>query len=206
VFAGNLSAVDGAVVGGNYHYTTADRAVDFVNCTFADNRALNNGIIYTFTNELGPINFINSIVANNDFGGPLFFEGGAVVKRDTCLFYGNTTTTLAGEVTGGADVLGAPKFVGGIGGTWDSVAPVAGTNTTVLTANAGVFGVENSMVGKLINPNTTGTTQSLQSLIVANTANSVTIIGDGFGAVAGDTFQVFDYALQTGSAAIDAGI
>ncbi len=206
VFAGNLSAVDGAALGGNYHYTTADRAVDFVNCTFADNRALNNGIIYTFQNEYGPVTFTSSIVANNDFGGPLFFEGGAEVKRDTCLFFGNTTTTLEGAVTGGADVLGDPKFLGGVGGTWASVAAVAGTSTTVLTANASVFGVENSMVGKLINPNTTGTTQSLQSLIIANTANSVTIIGNVADAAAGMTFQVFDYALQTGSAAIDAGV
>ena len=58
-------------------------------------------------------------------------------------------------------------------------------------------------MGELINPNTA---QYLQALIVENTATSIAVAGACYTFVTlGDPYQVIDYHLQPGSAAIDQG-
>ncbi len=207
LFAGNYSGVQGAVAGGLFGHVY--RSTNFDNCTFANNQAGTNGLILS-RYEQGGLYFTNNIIANNKVGNRLFAResatSGAKVRRDTVLIAGNTSNNPGDDsiLQGGADITADPKFGASIVGSWASVAGVAGTSTTLLTATGDVFGAANSLVGRLINPDTT--TQSLQTLIVANTANSVTVLGDlTETVVAALPFEVFDYTLQTGSPAIDAG-
>ncbi len=207
LFAGNYSGAQGAAIGGLFGHV--NRSSDFVNCTFANNQAGADGLTLA-RYEMGGLYFTNNIIANNKVGNRLFARenatSGAKVRRDADLIFGNTQNDPADDsiLQGAADITGDPKFGASIVGSWASVAGVAGTSTTLLTATGDVFGAANSLVGRLINPDTT--TQSLQTLIVANTANSVTVLGDLTDTVvAALPFEVFDYTIQTGSAAIDTG-
>jgi len=95
-----------------------------------------------------------------------------------------------------------PLFVGGPSGTWTAAATYdSAVGQTTFTGAAAGF-TDDELVGEFLNPDTA---QVLQSLIVANTATTITVWGDfaSLGAP-GTTYQVNNYRLGAGSPCIDA--
>ena len=83
--------------------------------------------------------------------------------------------TLAITDAGDGNHGDSPLFGGGPFGTWTAAA-VAGANPgqTTLTDDDATF-EEGELAGKFLNPDTT---QTLQTLIVDNTATEITVWGD----------------------------
>ncbi len=172
------------------------------NCTIADNDQLVTTTAGGFNNvnaTAGTVFLRNTILAGNS----QLARSGTITENSN-LYFGNGTDGVP---------VGDPKFVhattNAIAGTWVAVdafnpAPLSGRGTTILTANGSPF-VPDALAGRLINPKAG---QKRQAYILANTANTVTVVGDMAGDVGvspGDAFAVMDYQLTPGSAAIDAG-
>lgn len=111
------------------------------------------------------------------------------------------------NVAGGPD----PQYLGGITGAW-TVAPVYDplTNLTTLTTTGAPFTTTPpALEGQLINADTS---QSRQALIISNTANTVSVLGDitsatgnhGYADLA-DTFALLDYHLNGDSPCVNVG-
>ncbi len=200
VFSGNWSAFPGNAI---TTWSGAD-GIKITNCTFADNWSPEAGVVY---GQSGETLLTNSVFAGNTQTlGVLAADAGIVIERDSNLFFGNDKNArLNGVIVGGVDLLADPKFQAGVTGTWTSVDTDSSGTVTVLTTSGTPFGADNSLVGMLIVPFADCTTNSLASLVIANTENQITILGDAFGAVSGSSFRVLDYRLQDGSAALDAG-
>ncbi len=148
----------------------------------------------------------HSLFANNavaDFQnwtqqGAVNYTGGDIINANVNGAHDN--------VAGGPD----PLYVETITGEW--IAPPVydpGTNLTTLTAAGASFPVSPGLEGRLINPNTS---QSRQALIMANTADTVSVLGDitaatgPYGYVqSGDQFMVLDYDLDGSSPCVNVG-
>jgi hypothetical protein len=209
-FAGNESGQHGGAInitGGASPAST----VTATNCTFSENRAGNGagGAVHIGS---GSMTFINSVVWNNLWFKDVYVSQAAGTPA---AIFNHTTidegvTGIGGCPTCGVDQGGNtasdPQFVGGVSGTWTANATTHGLGQTILTdanANGGQGFVENELVGKFLNPNTSG---YLQSLITSNGPNTIVVWGD-FTAegTSGTTYQINDYRLGALSPAIDAG-
>jgi hypothetical protein len=209
-FAGNESGQHGGAInitGGASPAST----VTATNCTFSENRAGNGagGAVHIGS---GSMTFINSVVWNNLWFKDVYVSQAAGTPA---AIFNHTTidegvTGIGGCPTCGVDQGGNtasdPQFVGGVSGTWTANATTHGMGQTILTdanANGGLGFVENELVGKFLNPNTSG---YLQSLITSNGPNTIVVWGD-FTAegTSGTTYQINDYRLGALSPAIDAG-
>ena len=103
-----------------------------------------------------------------------------------------------------------PLYVAAITGQW-TAPPVydPGTNLTTLTASGTSFPISPGLRGRLINANMA---QSRQALIMANTGETVSVLGDitaatgPYGYVQGDEqFMVLDYDLNGSSPCVNVG-
>ena len=101
---------------------------------------------------------------------------------------------------GNIDAL--PQFVDPLSGMWTTPSATynSATDETTFTDDTASFGV-GKLVGSILNPNTA---QARVSIVTANTATTVKILGDltGIGAPT-DPYQIDDYHLKSGSPCID---
>jgi subtilisin-like proprotein convertase family protein len=209
-FAGNESGQHGGAINITGGASLAS-TVTATNCTFSENRSGNGagGAVHIGS---GSMTFINSVVWNNLWFKDVYVSQAAGTPA---AIFNHTTidegvTGIGGCPTCGVDQGGNtasdPQFVGGVSGTWTANATTHGMGQTILTdanANGGLGFVENELVGKFLNPNTSG---YLQSLITSNGPNTIVVWGD-FTAegTSGTTYQINDYRLGALSPAIDAG-
>lgn len=191
----------------------------FLNCTIANNYAeITGGAIHMFF--AGTPELTNCIVYNNT--GTAFYEtaAGTDITLDTCLVESNpdgdyydfdTSLNLTGpsslnalaEVSGTVD--GAPAFVDtGASGEWTAAPSYSSSsNRTELTDVNGTYAT-NELAGKIVNVNTG---QRFEALIVSNSENKITVVGDVSGIASGgnEKYAVMNYHLKSTSAAIDVG-
>ena len=105
-------------------------------------------------------------------------------------------SNVQGGWTAGEAVMDQdPKFAKGPSGTWTSVGAYdPATGQTVLT-DAAANWAPGLYAGACLNPDDG---QYLQTLIVTNTATTMTVCGDvGAFTAAGDAYQVWDYHLMS---------
>ena len=191
-----------------------------VNSTIAHNGASDLGgagvVLAT-----GAQSFVNCLFAGNVNSAIVQFESGGDPILDHCLFQANTVSdyfrfngsspiSLTGAPNLNAQLPGAignvdgdPRFKMSPAGTW-TAAPAynAATHRTTLTDAAAAF-APGALRGALIalSPDST-----FQALVLGNTATTVEILADYSALVAsGDAYQLADYHLKLGSAAIDMG-
>lgn len=89
-------------------------------------------------------------------------------------------------------------------GTWTDMPVFDRVTSTTLLTCSGANLQPGALVGKLINPNVTH--QPIQCYIIANTQTTITIDADATSfASVGNSWQVMNYSLSSGSPAIDAG-
>ncbi|MBN1491704.1 MAG: family 10 glycosylhydrolase [Phycisphaerae bacterium] len=228
LIAGNTAVLNGSGLRLRY-----GGSATVTNCTFAENQA--GGIAAGIWNEnLSPassVNVVNSILWDNADGGGTNDGESAQVwgpSAYTTVSYSDVQddNPLAGIVIDGqnGNTVADPEFVGGPAGTWtddaDYCAPddpdldpddptmcLSGLlvgQTRLVDTGAGF--AEDAMVGKLLNPDTT---QAVQTLIAANTADTVTVWGDfsSFVPTGGPypSYQIKDYHLVAASPCVDAG-
>jgi hypothetical protein len=160
-----------------------------------------------------------TFVGNANYG--LFKHGfGAGVPVVNCIFWSNGPDQIGGDapaptvtysdVEGGWSGPGAdnididPDFVADLSGSWTS-DPIydAADDVTVLTDDDTDL-VPDGLVGRLIIPNTS--LDFLQTVVLTNTATTITIMGDIWPAVvsAGDTYVIRDEHITAASPCIDA--
>ncbi len=213
IISGNLAVLGGAV-GCDASSPT------IINCTVSGDTASAGGSGIVATNGSNPV------LQNVLFEGlPSYAVAEADATSDPvvtyCLFHNNpdgdyldeNTTPLTGAAGinalpgNGNNASGDPKFVmrgaAAIAGTWNAAPSYSSaTFRTTLTNTAAAY-TPNALVGRLVVPNT-GLRR--QSLIVGNTATTITVAGDATSFAAnGDAYTVVDYHLSDLSAAVDTG-
>ena len=228
VFAGNHTNYNGAVLGDRYggnEYTfvncvfsgnVADRAggvnyasgarpdTIFQNCTFAYNTAQEEGGALCLQSDNERV--VGSIFASNSGadGRAINLSGGGYLAHN--LYYNNTVSASWGGENSLPEIYVSPgvnpQFETGYSGTWSAGPAIAdaAASHTVFTDSAASWN-PGELVGAIINPNTA---QALHSMVVANTATSLTLIGCGYGAGPSSAYCIYDYHLSEGSPAIDA--
>ncbi len=217
LFAGNRAGSGGAV-----SLVNPQSAMTVTGTTFAGNSASFGGAIavLTFGGASPSATVRNSIFSAN--GIHALYENTAATDFTEIahnLFHGNTGSDFVSEgsvgvaaadidslgdlvATGNFD--GDPLFVGGgFTGTWDSVA-VTDQIFIDLTDGTASFPTDD-LVGMYIRPSIS---QPLILPIIANTSTTIRTLGEGTilaDFASGQTYQVHDFHLQTGSPAIDSG-
>ena len=227
IIAGNSATCDDFANGDGGGFVAIDPA-QLINCAIIGNSAAFNGGGVWISNSSGgsPVAELTHCTLSGNSadgsGGGIFsttFFGGNPVTTfvDNSIVWDNglnpivdeldavTTVTysdLEGGWPGDGNIDADPSFLGGPSGTWTADGtydPEAG-QTTLTDTNA-KWG-KDTLVGMFINPDTT---QTLQSLIVANDATTVTVWGNfaDLGAM-GTDYQIRNYHLMAGSPVIDA--
>jgi hypothetical protein len=122
-----------------------------------------------------------------------------------------------GELWFGTGCIDAdPQFAGGPSGTWTSDGTYDEPNAQTTFTDTNANWTDNELAGKFLRPNLeyepadpndpNEPSAYFQSLIVDNTATSVTVWGDfAHLGTAGASYQVNDYHISPGSPCIDAG-
>jgi len=114
----------------------------------------------------------------------------------------NTVEGWTGAYGGVGNVGDDPLFVGGPSGMWTSDGTYDESNGATTLSDVAASWQSSEWVGKFLNPDMS---QYLQSYIVANTATTMTVLGDFASlGVAGATYKINDYRLSSGSPCIDA--
>ncbi len=228
IIAGNSATGDGVNNGLGGGLLAID-PVQLVNCAVIGNGAtFNGGGVFSTNTDGGPATIVevsNSTVSDNsagNIGGGIFsttsFGPGVTTFVDNSIVWGNVpnqivdeldavTTVNYSDVQGGwlggtGNISADPLFVGGPSGTWtaDGDYDQDAGQTTLTDANA-AWGID-TLVGMFINPDTD---QTLQSLIVANTATTVTVWADFSELGTTDTdYEIRNYHFMAGSPVIDA--
>ena len=172
------------------------------NCTFNGNSAnVIGGGMFNVASNLTLTNCTFSENSATDGGGLYMIGSSSVVTTANCILWGNTAptgpelTVLGGstltisfsDVEGGIGAINGeagitvnygagmietdPLFFGGPSGVWaaNGVFDTATGQVTVEDTTASF--IDGDLVGKFVNPNTT---QSLQFIIIANTATTMT--------------------------------
>jgi hypothetical protein len=208
--------------GGAIASTTASSVIDLYNCLLAGNTALRGGAVDAAASSI--LTIVNSTLAHNagefEAGGVLIEirDGAAQCDVHNAIAWGNTpgqivtrpggTTTVSyscieGGHAGSANIPADPQFVDGPWGSWTAEGVYDATTglTTLVDTTAGWL--EGELIGMTVNPDTS---QYRQSLIVDNTASTMTVWGD-FASLGGNgvAYQVHDYHLSVSSPATDAG-
>jgi len=170
---------------------------ELTHCTLSGNSADGSGGGIFSTTDFGP-NAVATFVDNSIVWGN---TPGAIMDQSAAV-----TTVGYSDVQGGwpgdGNIDAAPSFFGGPSGTWTADGaydPDAGQTTLT---NVGGAWKPGALVGMFINPDTS---QTLQSLIVANDATTVTVWANfaDLGAM-GTDYQIHNYHLMDDSPVIDA--
>ena len=161
----------------------------------------------------------NTVTGNSAgvFGGGLFRCEATIVN---CIIWGNTAPngpqlyqgstpsySCIQDWTGGGEgnISGDPLFVGYAfdTGTWTTNSVYdAGTFQSRLTDTGAAWPID-SLTGMFVRPDTATV---LQYLIVSNTDTAIMVWCDlSDSVITGDSYEIYDYHLQAGSACIDAG-
>ena len=196
MFIANV-AVNG---GGMYN---EDGSATVTNCTFSGNSAdvsggalalrgvtmVVNSMLWGNAAPVGPevqLIYWTLTIAYSDVDGG---EGGIHVSDGTLIW-------------GPGNIVDDPLFAGGPSGTWSAGATYdPETAQTTFTDDTAAW-EDNELVGDFLNPDTG---QNLQSLIVGNTATTVTVWGDfAWLGVPGASYQIHNYRLSPDSPCIDA--
>ncbi len=195
----------------------------FRNCTISYNKGSEAGgawigVDYYGFGECHP-EFYNTIFSNNTLRAIRAVDRESTPLLINCLFYGNDAGDYLddenSEVYGGAEEItlnvpyaegnvdGAPLFVNGISGTWTAAATYDTTRNRTLLIDAVASFTPDALVGEIINADTS---QKFEAVVTSNTLTALEVIGD-LTAIAGngDTYQIKDYHLSDGSAALDRG-
>ena len=201
--------------GGALNLFEEDRS-EIVNCVIDGNAAAQGGAVgNTFRSDTIVSNSIlarNANVALHPYG-----EGSRLTPRH-CLFYANAEgdhRNSAGATVSGANainlgvagafgnVTGDPLFAAGLSGVWSGAPQYeAATTSTLLTVKNGGL-TPGALQGRLIRIDSA---QPTQTLVLDNTATTVRVVGNASAwAPAGGAWQVVDYHLRDGSAALDRG-
>jgi parallel beta-helix repeat protein len=182
----------------------------FTNCTISNNQ---RGVYFAHESEA---TFINTIFSNNA-GYAIYDDNYADPRVSHCLFYnnpdgdyiadGSTVYTGAAQINsvrGASDnVDGDPRFVMSEMGSWSTFPIYDATGNVTIITNYSALYTPGALVSRLINTNVN---QRRQSLIVGNTTTEIAIAGDVTDWTdRSDVYQLIDYHLGYGSAAIDAG-
>jgi hypothetical protein len=211
-FVGNISSFIGGAV------DEANNETRVVNCLFSSNEASLGGGFFTSTPD---ITFVNCTFVDNTTSGLCEDTPGNPVLHN-CIFRGNApeqitidppgatpeATAFYSDVQGGFAGPGSnnidadPQFVGGPAGQWTGTGvydPATGESTFT---DADAAFTPGTLVGKLLEPTTL---TNAERPIVANTATTITVLGDvAVWGVPGLDYQVNDYRLTGGSPCIDA--
>jgi hypothetical protein len=217
-----IFAANRAVGGGAMYNTYGSPTI--INCIFSGNWASNwGGGIYSFHASPKIINCTFSGNSTNGYGGALFnwFSTPTVTN---CILWDDIaphspeiyndeslSSVTYCDIEGGFgepednNIDEDPLFEGGLlsGGTW-TADPIYNPSTFETTLTDGLASwTPGALTGRLVNPNTS---QELHFVIVANTDTTLVVSGNATSSASnGDTYELFDYRLQTGSPCIDAG-
>jgi parallel beta-helix repeat protein len=224
-FVGNDAALMSSLIplpgyGGAILSDWSESVVNMTNCLLVGNTAL-----YAAGVELddgSSMTLINCTIAHNkaEFEGGGVFNGiyGGQCGVKNSILWGNAPdqiSTRPGGVTtveysciqggyvGAGNIQTDPNFVGGPSGSWTANAVYdAATGQTIFTHTTAGW-VEGELIGKTLNPDLA---QYRQSLIVGNTASTLTVWGN-FATLGtnGTSYQVHDYDLLPGTPCIDGG-
>jgi hypothetical protein len=200
-FIGNLAPFEPGR-GGAIYVRTSSAPLEITNCTFSGNRAGGTAGAIWDDSDADAVVLSNCILWANTHGAQSGFDTQihARIPGHTVAAYSD----IQGGYSGDGNIDSNPLFVGGPGGTWTSQPTYnASTRQMTLTNSTGSL-IPGSLTGKFINPKTS---QFLQSIIVSNTATTVTVWGDfsGQGITSGTPYQISDYHLQLFSPVIDSG-
>ncbi len=210
ILAGNTAESGGAIF-------SRDSTLFITNCNIASNQANTSSGGGIYCERLTDFTIVNTV-----FSGNVSHAVHNTNETDNsfvshCLFFDNPDGDYydyytAQVYTGAMDInlnvreardtiSGNPMFMDGWDGNW-SVQPEYNpvTHTTTLTDLDAGF-TDNELAGMLINPNTN---QMRMSVIIANSSTTLTVLGDLRNLVnIQDPYEIHDYHLQNGSAAID---
>ncbi len=106
---------------------------------------------------------------------------------------------------GEGNISSDPQFVGTPydSGTWTADAAYDSSTYKSMVTDTGASWEVNSLRGMFLNPDTS---IAVQYFILSNTDTTITVFGDLSDSVdAGDSYEMFDYHLQSFSACVDAG-
>jgi hypothetical protein len=218
VFSGNRAG------GGGGMYNEQCSPV-ITNCTFSGNEGTGwGGGIYNFYASPTITNCTFSRNTTDGHGGGVFnWHSSPTVTH--CILWGDTASTTDSEIydyectpgvtycdvedgygsPGDNNIDQDPLFMGDLllGGSWtEGPAYDSSTFQTTLTDD-GASWTAGSLTGRLVNPNTL---QELGFVIVTNTSTTIVIPGDATSlAASGDSYELLDYHLRSGSPCIDGG-
>ena len=188
LFAGNYTVYNGP--GAAIAVINSGTVLDMVNCTISDNTTAGTGTGALNAGSGTGVTLKNTILWGNAGTSPADLAGTASA----------TYSDITSGPSGTGNILPAqdPSFEAAVQSTWGSVGTFdPASRTTVLTASGTPNWTVNAYRGFLLNPDNA---QKAQFYIVANDANSVTVLGDAqFYASAGETFVIRSYKLQGGS-------
>ncbi len=212
-FAGNASAASGGAIA-NLGATN----LKIVNCSIASNNAaaLGGGILSVLSDS-----FVrNSIVWGNAApAGPEIGIEWMTPPFSLSVSYSDIhggphdiqTDPNDTLIWGTGNIDANPCFVAGPSGAWTSAGAYDPNTYQIRLTDANADWGQESLVGKLVNPDTSRP-GGLQFVVVANTANTLTIWADantvkaGVSWVAsGASYQIHDYHLTINSPCISAG-
>ncbi|HRR84974.1 MAG TPA: hypothetical protein P5316_08190, partial [Phycisphaerae bacterium] len=158
-----------------------------VNCILWDNTAARGPEIAVFAG--GSLTVSYSDIHNG--------QAGAYVESGSTLSWQN------------GNIDADPLFMGGTSGIWTAPGTYDPDTFEITFTDANATWTPNQWVGKLVNPDTT---QPLQMLIVANTANTVTVLAErntielGASWITGaESYQIYGFHPQAGSPCINGG-
>lgn len=194
VVAGNQATGAGSAVG---HFSSPSRKFEIVNCTVADNAGDRGGIGNSSGIPGSSMSISSSIVWGN-----VPFQISSNPDANTTVTYSCVQNGVGQPWFGTGCIEAEPLFAVVSPGNWTAPAVYdASVGQTTFTNDLANWSPD-ELVGMFVNPRTT---QFLQSLIVNNTASTVTVWGN-FAALglAGATYQINDYSLTPGSPVIDA--
>ncbi len=211
VLSGNAATLGGAV------YARSMASPKIVNCVIDANEADWGGGVFFGQRSTAVI--VNSILTANTGHALAETDAGARTSVSFCQFDRNPqgvywdaaarrsyfTATAAGRALSEwkNNREGDPLYEEGKKGIWSKAAQYdAARGCTILTDASGLF-LPGELVGRLITPDIN---HRRQAIIVANTAETIEVIGNVSNIVdQGDTYDLVNYRPRFGSPCIDAG-
>ncbi|MBU0641250.1 MAG: hypothetical protein KKB50_20520 [Planctomycetes bacterium] len=202
VFVGNDTTGFGGGMANMY-----DNAPNVTNSAFMGNSALGSGagdggggICNCYSGTPSPT-LTNCILWNNSDSGGM--DEGAQIEGGLPTIDFSCVQGWSGSLGGTGNIGDDPLFAAAQGGMWTADATYDPTTYQTTFVDTIANWVDNEFTGLFLNPDTT---QTLQSLVVSNTATTLTVWGDFAElGLAGNAYQINDYHLTALSPCIDAG-
>ncbi|MCZ6697483.1 MAG: hypothetical protein O7D94_00965, partial [Planctomycetota bacterium] len=199
VFAGNLSFENGGAI-----QNLSGSNCSVFNSTLAENRAATDGGGMANSGISIGARVENSIFWQNvDTMGTFMDESAQIFDAVPTSMVAFSCIQGLAIFAGSNNIPDDPRFIGGPTGTWTAAGAFDADTGRTAFIDASASFPPGALVGRFLNPDTT---QPLQSLIVANSANSIVVRGN-FAALgpAGVAYKINDYRLMQGlSPCIDA--